>query len=308
VSTEEQIRVSYGTAQKLGLKQGQSEEEPTIAYLMLPGERCRGGCSFCPQARGDPRWLSRVSWPLLELQDTIERIKESDLTRVCIQSPDVPDYDDKLISVVENLGDMKKPVSLSTPPLDKKTLESLKDPVDRVGIGVDAATDRLRKEKKRNYEPIIFWNYLGKAVDIYGDGNVTAHLIAGLGETLEELAVAIKRSLRAGASVSLFPFKGTARGRNQDEVDIIYYRRAQLLLALLDQDHEVEEALHLILDDPETVFEVVDEKKAFQTRGCPGCNRPYYTTSPGEEHKNYPREPTPEEISRIKEQVTGVEA
>ncbi|MEF8873769.1 MAG: radical SAM protein [Candidatus Thermoplasmatota archaeon] len=292
------IRVSYGTAMTLDLKEGDTKEEPTTAYVMNPGEKCRGGCTFCPQARGDSKWLSRVSWPLLDIKKVKNKIEDSDLSRVCVQSPDIPHYESKLKSIVDELDDLGKPISLSTPPLGEETLKELKGPVDRIGVGIDAATDRLRKKKKSNYEPIVFWNYLGKAVDIYGESKVTAHLIVGLGETLDELAAAVKKALDAGAEVSLFSYQ-----TESEEAELEYYRSAQLLTALLAQERGVKDALDLTLNEPEEALQNIDVKKTFQTRGCPGCNRPYYTSSPGQEHRNFPREPTKEEIEDIRDEL-----
>ncbi len=295
----EKIRVSYGTALKLDLKDGRSEERPTTAYLMIPGERCRGGCTFCPQAKGDSKWLSRVSWPLFDIEEVRAELKDSDISRICLQSPDVPLYEEKLKETVEKLEGDGKSISISAPPLDEKTLLNLKDPVDRIGVGIDAATDSLRKKVKPGYNPMLFWNYLGKAVDIYGEGKVTAHLIVGLGENLEELALAVKKILESGSRVSLFAYKS-----EEEKVDLEYYRKTQLLTALLCDDFEVKETLHMVRNDPKKAFQLVDEKTTFQTRGCPHCNRPYYTSSPGKEHRNFPRRPTSEEINKIKDDLS----
>lgn len=298
LNSEEKIRVSYGTAQRLRLKPGKSKEETTTAYLMLTGEEqgCRGGCTFCPQSKGNQRWLSRVSWPLFEINEVREKIKDSDLSRICIQIPDVPDYESKSEAVLKSLQEdgMEKPISLSAPPLEKKTLKDIKGLVDRIGVGIDAATNEIRKEKKPNYDPMVFWHYLGSAVDIFGKGKATAHIIVGLGENLEELGLAVKKCMKVGAEVSLFSYK-----KKEEEVDLKYYRQAQLTRALLAQGLEVKETLQMVLNEPEEALKKVDAKKAFQTRGCPDCNRPYYTSSPRKEHRNYPREPTEDEMERI---------
>ena len=46
----------------------------------------------------------------------------------------------------------------------------------------------------------------------------------------------------------------------------------------------------------------VEKGDAFKTTGCPDCNRPYAT----ETHKeifNFPKDPNPEEIVKIKQQL-----
>jgi biotin synthase len=47
--------------------------------------------------------------------------------------------------------------------------------------------------------------------------------------------------------------------------------------------------------------QVVETGSPFLTSGCPGCNRPYYNERPGGPLYNYPRQPLPEEIRKIKE-------
>jgi len=42
--------------------------------------------------------------------------------------------------------------------------------------------------------------------------------------------------------------------------------------------------------------EVLGNGRAFQTAGCPGCNRPYYNERPGRAMYNYPRPLRAEEI------------
>ncbi|MFO8109519.1 MAG: radical SAM protein [Thermoplasmata archaeon] len=288
------IRVSSGTASYLGLKKIKCMERPTTAYVLIPGAPCRGKCVYCPQSSTDGKWLSRISWPSFGLNELTEHIKGSDLQRVCIQSPDVDGYEDRIRDAVSLLEETKKPVSVSAPPLPKNILRELrKGPVDRIGVGIDAVTDDLRRKTKKGYAPMIFWNYLGDALDVYGKGHVTAHMIAGMGEDLEQLAHAAYRASKNGAVVSLFSY--VSKGK---EVDLRYYRQAQLLTHLIEIGYGPYEALSLT-HYPTDIREHVEEGTPFRTKGCPGCNRPYYTTRPGKEHRNYPREPTWEEIQKI---------
>ncbi|MGM0510829.1 MAG: radical SAM protein [Thermoplasmatota archaeon] len=289
-----EIRVSSGTANELGLKKTKSLEKPTTAYLMIPGGKCRGGCTFCPQARGDSKWLSRVSWPKFEMKEVTEAIKGSDLARICIQSPDIEDYEEKVTEAVDILKKAGKPISLSTPPLSKEILKQVKGPVDHIGIGIDAATDSLRKENKRNYDPLIFWDYMGKAIEVFGRGKVVAHIIVGMGETLGNVAWSAYRAAEAGAKVSLFSYQS-----KEETPDIDYYREAQLVTHLVGSGTKPFEAIQSIVEGNDDVVKLVEEGEVFRTKGCPGCNRPYYTTRPGDEHRNFPRKPDREELLKI---------
>ncbi len=292
------IRVSSGTASYLSLLNSKTLEDPTTAYILVPGEGCRGACLYCPQGKGDSRWLSRVSWPLYELDTFVDKVKTSDLERICLQSPDVKDYEKKIVSVVERLTCAEKPISVSSPPLSDETLEEIKGPVDYIGVGIDAVTNNIRKETKPSYPPLVFWEYLGRAVDVFGSENVTAHIIVGMGEDLEKLGAAVNRSFNLGTEVSLFPLL-----LEEYEVDLSYYRKAQLLTHMIEKGETLVDSLNTVKDNPEDFLKDIEEGEIFRTRGCPGCNRPYYTSKPGKEHKNYPRSPTIEEIDEIKKEL-----
>jgi len=291
------IRVSSGTASYLSLQNSQIMEEPTTAYLLIPGGRCKGACLYCPQGKGDSRWLSRVSWPLYEIEKIVDKVKKSDLERICLQSPDIEDYENKIMEITKKLSETGKPISVSSPPLSDETLEEIAHTVDHIGVGIDAVTNDLRKKTKPNYHPLVFWDYLSRAIDIFGEKNVTAHLIVGMGEDLETLGLAVKRTFDVGAEVSLFPLL-----LKDYEVDMKYYRKAQLLTYLL-QNHSLTYSMEIVEDKIDNYVQGIDYSAVFRTRGCPGCNRPFYTTKPGNEHKNFPRELNPQEITQIKEEL-----
>ncbi len=292
------IRVSSGTASYLSLQNGNMLEDPTTAYILIPGKECRGACLYCPQGKGDSRWLSRVSWPLFELENFIDKVRTSDLKRICLQSPDIEDYEEKIVKIVNALDKTGKPISVSSPPLSDETLKAIKGLVDHIGVGIDAATNHIRKRTKPNYPPLVFWDYLGRAVDTFGSENVTAHIIVGMGEDLEQLGATVNRIFEIGTEVSLFPLL-----LKDHEVDISYYRKAQLLTNILERGETLIDSLNTIEEDLEGYLEEVELGEVFRTRGCPGCNRPFYTSKPGKEHKNYPRRPTIEEIQKIKEEL-----
>jgi biotin synthase len=55
---------------------------------------------------------------------------------------------------------------------------------------------------------------------------------------------------------------------------------------------------------PQTLLnQVISEGIAFCTSGCPECNRPYYNERPSGPMYNYPRQPTPQEITEITKQL-----
>lgn len=293
------IRVSAGTAMHLNLKNGKAMEEPTTAYVMIPGDTCRGGCPYCPQSKGDAKWLSRITWPEYDIDTVVDKIRDSDLKRICLQSPDVEGYEEKIKDTVEKLKDAGKPISLSTPPLSKETLEALSRSTDKVGVGLDSVTDEIRDKTKPKYDPKVFWEYIGRAADVYGSENVTVHIIVGMGETLPEFAAVVNKINSLGSKVSLFSYL-----YEDDAPDIEYYRKAQVLKYMIqDEKRDLDEAFDILKNRSEKLDEIIGDGRMFQTQGCPGCNRPFYTTRPGEEHRNFPRLPDEEELLKIKREL-----
>ena len=82
------VRLSLGTAIKLGLETGPKMDFFTTAFIMTNSENgCIANCAFCPQARtskSSPELLSRIGWPTfafeqvlnkLDLGNTFERVK-----------------------------------------------------------------------------------------------------------------------------------------------------------------------------------------------------------------------------------------
>ena len=81
------------------------------------------------------------------------------------------------------------PVSVSCQPLNKANIQLLaKAGVDRLGLALDAATEALfDKVKGKGAGGTYDWenqfNMLSEAIEVFGEGNVSTHLIVGLGET-----------------------------------------------------------------------------------------------------------------------------
>ena len=58
--------------------------------------------------------------------------------------------------------------------------------------------------------------------------------------------------------------------------------------------------------DLQELTRIVTNSTAFETAGCPGCNRPYYTARPSEEQDGYPRHLTSEEQHLITEELISL--
>ncbi len=306
------VRVSTGTLSVLGLRKSRTEVRPTTAYLMV-GRRCMMDCSFCPQARNSEaqaNLLSRVTWPESEPGITAERIasryRTGDLKRACIQV--VKERESRaasreMVKKLRSLSDI--PCCLSVDVEDLKELaEVFKWGVDRIGLPLDAASARVyRRCKGGSWHRK--WHLLQEAARLY-PGRVSTHLIVGLGESEEEMVRTIGALVEMGVRVGLFaftPVRGTAwEDRPQPPLDS--YRRIQAGHFLLAHGHQglggfqFENGRLVSFGlKPDKLAHLLGTGEAFQTTGCPDCNRPYYNESPRGPIYNYPRPLTGEEVA-----------
>jgi len=324
-SLSENIRVSAGSAMVLGLLKGKIDAKPTTIYLLMcRNEKCSANCGFCPQAkktRGRADMLSRVTWPTFSTRQVVDGIarsvKEDATKRVCIQSLNYPEvFEDILLLVKEIKSRVAVPISVSCKPLNQKKVKALAEAgVNRISITLDAATEKIfDKVKGQNIGGPYNWEKqreaLKDAVQVFGEGSVSTHLIVGLGETEKDLCEAIQWCVDSGIYPGLFaftPIPGTAF-ENNPPPSIIGYRRVQVAHYLLT--HKKTRLENIEFDNSgqiknfgtskEQLLEIIDSGEPFLTSGCLGCNRPYYNERPGGPLYNYPRQLQPKEIAEAK--------
>ena len=308
------IRVSTGTAVVLELLRGKLDAEPTTAYLMTYKEgKCMANCGFCPQARGSKsstELLSRVSWPTFPTSNVLTAIgtmaKQGKIKRVCIQALNYPEVFVHLEELVKEIkSHATVPVSVSCQPLNSVNIELLaKAGVDRLGVALDAATEAIfDKVKGKDAGGIYGWenqfSLLTKAIGVFGKGNVSTHLIVGLGETEKEDAQIIQKCVDMNVLPALFaftPIRGT-RLENKSPPPIESYRRVQLIRFLMVNGLARYEDIHFDDEGKTTSFgissdglkKIVEDGKPFLTSGCPDCNRPFYNEKPSGPIYNYPK-------------------
>ena len=324
----EQIRVSVGTAIVLGLTSGKLDAQPTTAYLMTHRlGKCTANCGFCPQARtskGNDDLLSRVSWPAFPTPNLLTALtakaKEGKILRVCIQALNYPEVFGHLETIVKEIKKSSTvPVSVSCQPLYHQNIELLKKAgVDRLGIALDAATEVIFDKVKGALAGGVYswetqFRQLEEATAVFGKGNVSTHVIVGLGETEKEAADVIQRCVDIGVLPALFaftPIRGTALEAKQPP-KLESYRRVQLARHLIvnmktriqDMKFDVEGKIIGYGVPCEAIEATVDSGLPFRTSGCPSCNRPYYNERPSGSLYNYPKQPNKEEIEKIKTQL-----
>ncbi|MCW4010655.1 MAG: radical SAM protein [Candidatus Bathyarchaeota archaeon] len=325
-----QIRVSVGSAIVLGLLEGKLDAEPTTTYLMTYNQgKCVANCGFCPQAKtsqSKAELLSRVSWPTFSTSSVIGKIVNSAKTgktkRVCIQAINYPQVFGDLCGFIQALkAQVSVPVSVSCQPLNAGNLWLLsRAGTDRIGIAIDAATPQLfGKVKGEEAGGPYSWQdeftLLRTAIGVFGEGNVSTHIIVGLGETEKEVVKIIQKCVDMGVLPALFaftPVKGTALAA-KSKPKLEAYRRVQLARYLIVNALSRFEDMAFNKAGQTTDFGVgkdllvnaAESGKPFQTSGCPDCNRPFYNEKPGGPLYNYPRNLNPQETAEIKQQLNG---
>jgi len=307
------VGVSVGTAGTLGLQRVRQTDTPTTAYLMV-GERCRFNCAFCAQARlstAQAHWLSRVAWPPFPAEEALPAVAQGfaqgRVVRCCLQVTASPDYGAQALSLVGKLHALSNvPLCVSIVAPDAQHIASLLDcGVERVSLALDAASERVYCQAKGGQ-----WQ---QQLDLVCEsamrfpGRIGTHLIAGLGETEQELVTLLQEMVERQVTVGLFaftPVRGTAWAARRPPA-LSSYRRIQAARYLLAagacriQDMSFTQAGEILsFGLPPTQLRLsLAGGEAFQTAGCPGCNRPYYNERPGKAMYNYPRALRPEEIT-----------
>jgi biotin synthase-related radical SAM superfamily protein len=316
-TTLKKVRASLGTAIELGLIEGLQKEAPTTAYLFVISRGCRGKCAFCPQSTGLSENISRVSWPEFSVEDVLRALGGNRrFERVCIQCADEDGLALRIRNFVEVLRESgSMPISVSMPPASSEDLRMLKGAgVDVLTIPLDCADEELfRRIKGRDWRG--HWRALERALEVFGPKRVGTHIIVGLGEKERDVVNVVSKCHRAGIVPSLFaftPIKGTPlEGRPQP--DLGSYRRLQLARELIATGRATEKdflydglgRINKIKVSRDAVEEIVEKGEAFMTRGCPGCNRPYFNEKVTGPVYNYPRRLDRKEVEEIRRELLG---
>ena len=313
------IRLSLGTAAQLGLIRLRAEELPTTAYL-LHGEGCRLNCAFCAQARDAGQQagrLGRVTWPSFSQREVIQRLEQiypGKLQRLCLQAVYEPGGGKAMADLTRRLTAAQPlPLSLSVPVFSVEEAAGFFNAgAERLSIALDAATKELHACYKGGKLQARLRLLLGCAR--LWPGRMSTHLICGLGETEEEAAALLNLLLQERITVALFaftPLKGTAL-EGHPPPDEASYRRLQALHYLMRRGHVSLGDLRFRRGrltyfgiDSGSLKDLLEGGEAFQTSGCPGCNRPFYNEKPGGFIYNYPRRLAPSEVAAALGLVLG---
>jgi biotin synthase-related radical SAM superfamily protein len=312
----------------LGLLDGKLDVEPTTAYLMTYRVgKCTANCGFCAQARDSKSstdLLSRVVWPSLPTPNVLsaltEKAKDGKIKRVCIQALNYANVFGHIEAIVKEIKKRSAiAVSVSCQPLNIRDIERLKKSgVDRLGIALDAATEALFIEVKGSGVGSLYtwenqFKQLNEAIGVFGKGNVSTHVIFGLGETEKEAVEVIQRCFDLGVLPALFaftPVRGTSlEAKSPPKLED--YRRVQLARYLIVQSKSRSDDIQFDCEGKICSFgvandmleQIIESGLPFNTSGCPDCNRPFYNEKPSGPIYNYPKHPSQEEIIKIKKQL-----
>jgi len=330
------VQTSLAAAITLKLKKGKFHRGAKLSCLNLLltyDSGCMGRCGYCGLARSritpvDESTFIRVKWPKYGLEEILQRaIQEKDkLKRVCVAMVTSPRALTDCNYMVRRLTkETGLPVSaLVTPTLirNKSQIIELKENgADCLGIAVDTATEELFDRFRGlgvqgSHHWSHYWQVIQDAVDVFGAGNVSVHLIVGLGETEAEMVEVIQRVHLLKAIPHLFAFypeKGTLL-ETLGQPPVGQYRRIQLARYLIANGLSQREQMQFNIRGQLISFgidiePIVKTGLPFMTSGCRdlqgevACNRPYGNERPGELLFNYPFRPAGEDMDLIRNQL-----
>ncbi len=141
----------------------------------------------------------------------------------------------------------------------------------QIGLPIDAASKEIYNlVKGRGFDES--WGILSQASEKW-PGRISTHLIAGLGETEEDIVRSIARARGMGITVGLFAFTPVKGTQMEDEPPPLLgsYRRIQLAAYVLGRGGSIEQMgfedgkiSYIRISSPEILREV--RKKEFRSR------------------------------------------
>ncbi|TRZ87636.1 MAG: radical SAM protein [Methanosarcinales archaeon] len=326
---ERKVRASMGTLGVLGLELVAMDTPPTTAYLQIYTEkRCAANCLFCAQARGSSAELTHIARGMYmpaDLEAVVQRLgmayDRKYLARACIQTALYDEWWDDTVYLIKRIHEVCEiPLSLSVFPLADEKYKELKSlGVNEIVIPLDASTPALfDKIKGTGAGGPYSWeghiDGLKRAARIFG--NIGTHLIIGMGETDEEAVRVIDELQEHKINTALFSYTyvpGAQMSIRQDNKESIrHYRTVQLVRYLITEGKITYKEMRFsdgVLYDfgvkRSVIIKVIEDGSAFQTSGCPDCNRPMANETFSMIY-NFPRIPDEIEKEEIKRELGGV--
>lgn len=335
------VRISTAAALALGLKPGRVWRDARCTCINLLEhypQGCYANCIYCGLARERPglpeeNTFIRVAWPIYPTDRVVEGIaekeKEREIGRVCVSQVQDHRANADLIDIIGRVRERVPEVPISAlinaTSLDESWLLRIKGAgVDMIGVGLDAATpERFYCTRGRGVASSHDWDHHWKIIRaarrMFGPFKVNCHVVVGLGETdrdLVNLFWRFKSEQIAGYLFSFNPEPGSAM-QDSPRPALVRWRRIQLVKYLIEctglprgaLEFDPTGALSGVHAPAEMVQSAIDSGRAFMTQGCPdrggalACNRPYGSYRPGEEFRDYPFAPLPDDLRTIRTQL-----
>lgn len=328
------VRTSTAAAMTLGLKPGRFYRDAKlycINLLLTYGSQCRAACAYCGLARnrsgGDS--FIRVGWPVYPLNEVIDRLGNVEhARRVCVSMVTHPRAFEDLCTIVDRIHSKSDLLisALVTPTLvnSQEKYQLLRDlGCDWVGIAIDAATEKLFDQLRGcgvggPHKWSDYWSNIEVASQVFS-GNVSVHLVVGIGETDEEMVSAIQKAVDLNTKPHLFSFypeEGSLM-KNEKQPPLIRYRRMQLANYLITKGISSRDRMRFkdgrLVDfgvSQDELGQAIESGETFMTNGCldnegdVACNRPYSNCTPLQAQKygprNFPFPPEEDDLTLIK--------
>lgn len=337
------VRISTASALALRFRSGRFTRDfdfGGINLLLNYSSGCRSDCSYCGLARTRPgdyedKSFIRVEWPLVETDELVCRMArhEDTLTRLCISMVTHGRAYRDTNEITERIrANVKTPLSIlvAPPSLNRDRLATFKDlGVDMIGIGLDAVTEDLFRRHRTDVPSggglswEKYWEVVDDARDLFGPWKVNCHTLVGLGETDYEAVEMFIQLCDRQIFPYLFCFNPEPDSRlgSQAKSSLTRWRRIQLAKHLVEVEgfrwdrFEFDDAGTLvdIAEVPESassaVADAIDSGIPFMTDGCPGpegepgCTRPYGSYGPAEQFRDFPFQPTTDDLVSIREEL-----
>lgn len=334
------VRISGASAIALRLRSGRfSRPFPFggINLLLAYDDGCRSDCSYCGLARTRPgayrdKSFIRVEWPLVRTDDLVDRMAEhhDKLTRLCISMVTNPFAFRDTCDITRRIrSKVSAPLSIlvAPPTLNRKKMETFAElGVDMIGIGLDAVTEDLFRQHRTDVPAggsglswEKYWSVVHDARDIFGPWKVNCHTLVGLGETDADMVDMFVHLRDKEIFSYLFCFNPEPDSRlgEQPKSPIARWRRIQLAKHLIETegfgpeqfDFDGDGNLALVQGPAVVVEQSVTSGIPFMTDGCPGengepgCTRPYGSYRPSESFRDFPFQPTPQDIVQIRAEL-----
>jgi len=341
VESPDFAKMSQATAISLGLIRGRMYRGAVnrcINLLVHYPEGCSANCAYCGLAKKRPgkfqdKSFIHVAWPVFSMDEIIEAINKapSFVKRTCISMITNGKCRLATIEMTRRLKyETSLPISILISPtiLDKDDLIAMKDSgADKIGVAIDLATKELfDKYRGRGvsgpHKWDKYWEILKASLEIFGQPNVGAHLMVGMGEIEKQMISLMDKLWRMGVMNHLFSFFAEENSKLSSIPQPPWptYLRVQLARYLIEEGFSRYENMGFndeghIVDfglDYEQLERIIGSGIPFMTAGCTGpdgevaCNRPFGNCLPDVKQWNYPYIPNEEELCLIRENIYKV--